>query len=49
MVFLKKNFVKNIIKSIYNYEKINSLFKNYNTMSFHNLVMNYDKLLKKWL
>ena len=32
---LKKQIIDNIkINSIYNYEKINSLFKNFNTMSF---------------
>ena len=30
-----------------NYEKITSLFKNFDTMSFLNLVFNYDKLLNK--
>ena len=35
------------ITSIYNYEKINSLFKNFNTMSFMDLLFNYDQLKKK--
>ena len=34
------------INSIYNYEKITSLFKNFNTMSFLDLVFNYDELIK---
>ena len=33
------------INSIYNYEKISSLFKNFNTMSFLDLIFNYDDLL----
>ena len=33
------------IVSIYDYEKINSLFKNFDTMSFLELVLNYEKLL----
>ena len=32
------------ISSIYNYEKINSLFKNFDTMSFLDLLVNYQKL-----
>ena len=34
------------IYSIYNFEKINSLFKNFDTMSFLDLLLNYDSLLK---
>tara|TARA_B100001057_G_scaffold495549_2_gene594829 strand:+ start:1011 stop:2099 length:1089 start_codon:yes stop_codon:yes gene_type:complete len=33
------------INSIYNYEKINSLFKNLNTISFLDLILRYKKLL----
>ena len=33
------------INSIYNHEKITSLFKNFNTMSFLDLVLNYQDLL----
>ena len=33
------------IESIYTFEKINSLFKNFDTMSFLNLVINYKVLL----
>ena len=33
------------ISSIYNHEKINSLFKNFDTMSFIELIVNYNKLL----
>ena len=35
------------INSIYNHEKINSLFKNFDTMSFFDLVVNYKDFLKK--
>ena len=34
------------INSIYNFEKINSLFKNFDTMSFLDLLVNYKNLLK---
>ena len=33
------------INSIYDYEKINSLFKNFDTMSFLDLIFNYGKLI----
>ena len=33
------------IKSIYNYEKINSLFKDINTISFLDLTLRYKKLI----
>ncbi len=33
------------IKSIYNYDKINSLFKNFDTMSFIDLIINYNQLV----
>jgi lipopolysaccharide export system permease protein len=33
------------INSIYDYEKINSLFKNFDTMSFLDLIFNYSKLI----
>lgn len=51
--YLKKGiFEKEIsstlnIVSIYNYEKINSLFKNFDTTSFLDLVFNYNNLIKK--
>ena len=35
------------IVSIYDYEKINNLFKNFDTMSFLELVLNYEKLLDR--
>ena len=35
------------IKSIYNYEKINSLFKNFDTMSFLDILVNKNKLSEK--
>ena len=34
------------INSIYDFDKINSLFKNFDTMSFLNLIINYNNLLK---
>jgi hypothetical protein len=40
MVFTKKKILKYYqINSIYNYEKINSLFKNFDTMSFLDLTL----------
>ena len=46
MEFLKKQ-KKNIynIESIYNYDKITSLFNNSDTMSFLELIIDYNKLL----
>ena len=44
MVYLKGNFETYKINSIYNYEKINSLFKNFDTMSFIDLLVRYDYL-----
>ena len=34
------------INSIYDYEKITSLFKNFDTLSFLDLIMNYNKFLQ---
>ena len=36
--------VKKIV-SLYDYEKINSLFKNFDTMSFLDITLNYNNLL----
>ncbi len=44
-IFEISKFEKFEIKSIYNYEKINSLFKNFDTMSFLALITNYKNLL----
>ena len=44
-IFKSETLQEYEIVSIYNFEKINSLFKNFNTMSFLNLVTNYDHLL----
>ena len=33
------------IDSIYNFEKVNSLFKNFDTMSFLDIIINYKVLL----
>ena len=40
-----ENFETYQISSIYNYDKINSLFKNFDTLSFVDLIINYSKLL----
>lgn len=45
-LFQTKNFETYNIESIYNYEKITSLFKNYDTMSFIYLIKNYNYLLE---
>ena len=42
---LEKKFESIIIKSIYDYEKITSLFKNFDTMSFLDLIINYKELI----
>ena len=44
-IFEKKTIEKYKIKSIYNYEKITSLFNNSDTMSFFDLVIDYKKLV----
>ena len=41
-----KKFEQYKINSIYDYEKINSLFKNFDTMSFLETILNYNLLLK---
>jgi lipopolysaccharide export system permease protein len=42
----KENLKEYRFNSIYNHEKINSLFKNFDTMSFLDLVFNYQNLLE---
>ena len=44
-VLEKRNLKEYKIISIYDYEKINSLFRNFDTMSFLELIMNYKRLL----
>ncbi len=46
-VFEQQNYENFQINSNYNHEKINSLFKNFDTMSFLDLVINYKEFLKK--
>ena len=46
-IFEAKKFSTYNINSNYNYEKIINLFNNSNTLSFINLVFNYDDLIKK--
>ena len=41
----KKNYDTYQINSIYNYSKITTLFKNFDTMSFLDLIINYNLLL----
>ena len=43
--FQKKSFSELKLNSIYNYEKINNLFKNFDTMSFVDLIFNYNELI----
>ena len=43
----KKKLDEMIINSLYDYEKITSLFKNFDTLSFLDLILNYDDYLKK--
>lgn len=45
-VFKESEFEKLNISSIYNLNKINNLFKNFDTMSFVELVFNYNNLIE---
>ena len=44
-VLVPKKYVNYKLSSIYNHEKITSLFKNFDTMSFIDLIINYRELL----
>ena len=44
-ILVKEEFEIKEIDPIYNYEKINSLFKNFDAMSFIETITNYQKLL----
>ncbi len=44
-VLKEKKINTHYIESIYNFEKINSLFKNFDTMSFLELIINYKELV----
>ncbi len=44
-ILVSKKIEELKINSIYDYEKINSLFKNFDTMSFLDLIFNYNKLI----
>ena len=44
-VLVPKKYVNYELSSIYNHEKITSLFKNFDTMSFIDLIINYRELL----
>ena len=44
-ILISKKIEELKINSIYDYEKINSLFKNFDTMSFLDLIFNYNKLI----
>ena len=46
-IFEKETSVSQEITSIYNYEKITSLFSNSDTISFLDLIINYQNLLNK--
>lgn len=46
-VLVKKKYDQYIIKSNFNFEKINNLFNDANTLSFIDLIFNYNKLLNK--
>lgn len=45
-VITREDFNSLKIESTYNYEKINSIFKNFNTLSFLDLINNYKKLVE---
>ena len=44
-ILVSKEFKNFEILSIYNHDKITSLFKNFDTLSFLDLILNYDQLL----
>ena len=44
-ILTSENFENYQISSIYNFDKINSLFKNFDTLSFIDLIVNYTNLL----
>ena len=46
MIFKESEFENLNISSIYNLNKINNLFKNFDTMSFVELVFNYTNLIE---
>ena len=46
-IFVKSNYESYNFTSKYNYEKITNLFNNANTLSFIDLIFNYDELVKK--
>ena len=46
-IFEERNSEVLRLNSIYDFEKINSLFKNFDTMSFLDLIFNYNKLINK--
>ena len=43
------NLDKMLMDTDYNYEKITSLFRNFNTMSFLDLLLNYNELKSRRL
>ena len=45
-VFDKKDYDKYDLNSIYNYERSQQLFKNFDTMSFLDLIINYNSLIE---
>ncbi len=45
-VFDKKDYKEYEISSLYDYEKITTLFKNFGTMSFLDLIINYNSLIE---
>ena len=46
-ILVEEKFNSFELESNYNYEKINNLYKNFNTMSFFSIITNYQGLLKK--
>ena len=46
-LFIRKKFQNYAIKSNYNHEKIVNLFNNANTLSFIDLIFNYQDLIKE--
>ena len=46
-ILVKKKYNEYIVKSDFNFEKINNLFNDANTLSFIDLIFNYNKLINK--
>ena len=46
-ILIKEEFERYEIKSIYNFNKINNLFKNFDTLSFFEIITNKKRLIER--